>query len=238
MFNRLPVAVQISGGFLLRLAGVVQNPLFVFLFCNAIIVTLMLKSARFPAADNADGEDLVENLVENADGRCLSRTAVSESGFTALPPAAEEEEEEEEVVFQDKEVVNAVAPAVAACQADEIDSKNEVNFFYPSDSDSDSEAENRKVFRRTRSENLQRKRGDGTTKKKLQRSETEKSRKTDEGGGVGEGEDELSDEEFQRAVEDFIAKNLRFRREETMAVVVQGRCSVPQIELKNGIVTN
>ncbi|CAI0392371.1 unnamed protein product [Linum tenue] len=224
MFNRLPAAVQISGGFLLRLAGVVQSPLFVFLFCNAIIVTLMLKSARFPAADNADGEDLVGNLVENADGRCLSRTTV---------PATEEEEEE--VVFQDKEVVNAVASAVVECQADEIDSKNEVNFFYSSDSDSESEAENRKVFRRTRSENLQRKRGD-MTKKKLQRSETEKSRKTDEGGGVGE--DELSDEEFQRAVEDFIAKNLRFRREETMAVVVQGRCSVPQFELKNGIVTN
>ncbi|CAI0392372.1 unnamed protein product [Linum tenue] len=233
MFNRLPAAVQISGGFLLRLAGVVQSPLFVFLFCNAIIVTLMLKSARFPAADNADGEDLVGNLVENADGRCLSRTTVPASGFTALPPAAEEEEEE--VVFQDKEVVNAVASAVVECQADEIDSKNEVNFFYSSDSDSESEAENRKVFRRTRSENLQRKRGD-MTKKKLQRSETEKSRKTDEGGGVGE--DELSDEEFQRAVEDFIAKNLRFRREETMAVVVQGRCSVPQFELKNGIVTN
>ncbi|XP_030441598.2 uncharacterized protein LOC115663761 [Syzygium oleosum] len=39
-------------------------------------------------------------------------------------------------------------------------------------------------------------------------------------GGGGGGDEEMSNEEFQRAIEAFIAKQLRFRREETLAIVL------------------
>jgi len=57
-------------------------------------------------------------------------------------------------------------------------------------------------------------------RKQLLRSETEK--RSDSSPEILYPQDELSNEEFQRAIEAFIAKQLRFlREEESSAIVVQ-----------------
>ncbi|XP_051140336.1 uncharacterized protein LOC127257878 [Andrographis paniculata] len=71
------------------------------------------------------------------------------------------------------------------------------------------------VVRRSRSENLRRSGGDGDNNKVLRRSETaaDKWRRR-------AMVDELSNEEFRRAIEAFIARQIKFHREEKLAIVV------------------
>ncbi|KAF6144233.1 hypothetical protein GIB67_004906 [Kingdonia uniflora] len=85
----------------------------------------------------------------------------------------------------------------------------------------------RKTFRRTQSEKVKANNNNvcERLRKELRRSETdvcanaevlsEKSRERE--GGRGQ---EMSNEEFQKAIDEFIARQMRFRREETMAVVL------------------
>ncbi|CAN0919248.1 hypothetical protein LINGRAHAP2_LOCUS31340 [Linum grandiflorum] len=240
MFTHLPLALQISGQFFRRLATVIESPPFVFLVCNAIIVTLIVKSSRFApenlSAKNVVDEGLYGEILKNADTSCCQKT-ISETPLDTNPPPPPPPKAAAD--FVDKEIIvspiKSIAPPVAAFKTeDAADSKSDVVFY---SSESESDAVNGKIFRRTRSENLQRRRGE--EKKKLQRSETEKSRKTVKSIQEREEEEELSDEEFQRAVEEFIAKNLRLRRQETLGVVVQRpRSSVAQLELRSEIVIN
>ncbi|XP_068465598.1 uncharacterized protein [Phaseolus vulgaris] len=74
-------------------------------------------------------------------------------------------------------------------------------------------------FRRSKSENWK---GDSVKtprRRHLRRSETEKRRENPPENLYPQ--DKLSNEEFQRAIEAFIAKQLRFLREESSAIVVQ-----------------
>ncbi|QCD81771.1 uncharacterized protein LOC114177075 [Vigna unguiculata] len=74
-------------------------------------------------------------------------------------------------------------------------------------------------YRRSKSENWK---GDSVKtprRRNLRRSETEKRLKTPPENLYPQ--DKLSNEEFQRAIEAFIAKQLRFLREESSAIVVQ-----------------
>jgi len=74
-------------------------------------------------------------------------------------------------------------------------------------------------YRRSKSENWK---GDGVKtprRRHLRRSETEKRRENPQENLYPQ--DKLSNEEFQRAIEAFIAKQLRFLREESSAIVVQ-----------------
>ncbi|KAK7307520.1 hypothetical protein VNO77_40656 [Canavalia gladiata] len=69
----------------------------------------------------------------------------------------------------------------------------------------------RKVYHRSHSEKVKRKSEDGSTtaRRELQRSEMEKAQEN------FYPEDKLSNEEFQRTIEAFIAKQMRFLREES-----------------------
>lgn len=55
--------------------------------------------------------------------------------------------------------------------------------------------------------------------KQLHRLETEMRRRVEDSGEV----DELNNEEFQRAIEAFIAKQIKFHQEEKLAIVLHGR---------------
>ncbi|XP_061346469.1 uncharacterized protein LOC133292114 [Gastrolobium bilobum] len=74
----------------------------------------------------------------------------------------------------------------------------------------------RKVYRRSQSEKLKGNGADGnkTAERKLRRSETEKVREN------LYPQDKLSNEEFKRTIEAFIAKQMRSLREESLAIVV------------------
>ncbi|KAJ9704755.1 hypothetical protein PVL29_003009 [Vitis rotundifolia] len=77
-----------------------------------------------------------------------------------------------------------------------------------------------KVYRRTQSENPIKDNSDKTCRE-LRRSVTEKCMKSTDSCEKNYSEDDMSNEEFRRAVEAFIARQQRFRREEeSMAVVL------------------
>ncbi|KDP44584.1 hypothetical protein JCGZ_22166 [Jatropha curcas] len=230
--NRLPFAFKISGEFFRKIAGVIASPIFVFMLCNSIIAALIFKSRRFsgenPAADNAETE-LYEELLKKNENRCSEPLSENPSPSPYLPFHATEQ-----IEFQDKEVI--ISEVNAFSQTGEGDNDTvEFHLSSFSGSDLESDSDTPRVYRRSKSEKLDRKLSEKDSMNKLQRSETEKyinavkSSTTDAGEGLTL-ENELSDEEFQRAVDEFIAKHLRFRRQESLSTVLQNQNSVPEVE--------
>ncbi|XP_002521544.2 uncharacterized protein LOC8273366 [Ricinus communis] len=228
IFNRLPFLVTVF----LRVAGVIASPIFVFMLCNAIIVTLIVKSGRFsgenPAADNAETE-LYEELLKNNGNHPCPKSLSSSSSEIPSPSPQSPPPATEEIEYQDKEIIISKINAVAKTASEGDDCFGEMGLS----SDSESDSNNPRVYRRSKSMKLESSYPEKVTGKKLlRRSETEKCRNE----VISEGlclEDELSDEEFQRAVDEFIAKHLRLRRQESMSIVLQKRSSISEIE-KNG----
>ncbi|KAE7999968.1 hypothetical protein FH972_004342 [Carpinus fangiana] len=208
---RVPFAVRISGEFFRQLLGVVLSPLFVFLLCNVIIVTLLAKSGRLSGQipSGHDGEtELYEEIIKNSGDHKKSQ---SETDPLAHVP--------ETIVYHDKQIITEMITTAR---------EDDANMF--SDSDSDSDLEHPKAYRRTQSEKFERENWE-KSRGKLRRSETEKCPK-----GVKSEEnppenlapeDELSNEEFQRTIEAFIAKQWKFRHQESLPIVLRNQSSVP-----------
>lgn len=186
---RLPLAVKISGEYLRRLIAVILSPLFVFLISNAIVITLLAKSGRTRAVDNAE-TDLYEEFIKT-----------SHNGPGNPPPVPEPEA----IVYDDKEIVISEVISVDP-------KRNEVAI-------DDVRVSDFKIFERSKSEKLTR-RGWEKPCGKLRRSETEKFRRVVDSGEDPAGVvEELSNEEFQRTIEEFIAKQVKFHKEEKLAIV-------------------
>lgn len=208
-FSRLPIALTLSRDYFRLLFGVVSSPLFVFFLCHVIIASLVLKSRHVASAHNKDGAveaKLCEEVIENGGGGGGSG---SSSKFQFGDDVISGVREEEEVVYQDKQIISEVNSADP--QAD-------------TDSASDSESEFPKIIRRTRSEKFERE----PKTAKLRRSETEIGRKIMSAGEDCppenmETEDNLSNEEFQRTIEAFIEKQLKFRHQESLAIVLPNK---------------
>uniref|UniRef100_A0A6N2N3L0 DUF4408 domain-containing protein n=1 Tax=Salix viminalis TaxID=40686 RepID=A0A6N2N3L0_SALVM len=231
IFNQLPFAVKISGEYFRRLAGIIASPIFVFLLSNGIIATLIAKSGRFPGvnygADNADTQ-LHEELIKNTDNnRNCPKPFLSQNPNVLLPHAATASEtikKVEEVVFQEKHIIISEENTFISTREKENEDHDPEADMY---ADPDSDGENLKI-RRTMSEEMGRK-NYVKEKRQLRRSETEKLGSEEE--ILFRREDELNDEEFHRAIEEFIARHLRFRRQESMSVVVQNHSSnIAEIE--------
>ncbi|PON71452.1 tRNA-methyltransferase non-catalytic subunit trm6MTase subunit [Parasponia andersonii] len=194
IFARLPLAVGISGGYFRQFAGVLASPLSVFVLCHVIVVSVMANSGRFSGSDSELYDRMVENCAE-------VRTGNSSSENDAAPI------ETEEVVFEDKEVISEAKISTAAIEAGDR-----------SDPDSDLPI----VFRRWQSEIFERECSEDHHDRLL-RSGSEKCLDIVVSGGHDNerhafensiSHDKLSDEDFNRTVEAFIAKQLRFRRQE------------------------
>ncbi|KAF5752996.1 hypothetical protein HS088_TW01G00914 [Tripterygium wilfordii] len=208
IFTRLPFAVRISGEYFQKLAGIVTSPLFVVLLCNGIIGALFAKSGGFSAENPAEAEvyeEFIENSVENSENRGVKLLS-ADSAAVANPPSLEAEE----IVFQDKEII---------CQESAIS----ISDASENDIDKESESDTPKPYRRSKSEKLKRESSEMAVEK-LRRSETEKFRKSKKSDEIPDEDllpsEDLSDEEFQKAIDDFIAKHLKFRRQESIAIVV------------------
>ncbi|XP_013608910.1 PREDICTED: uncharacterized protein LOC106315660 [Brassica oleracea var. oleracea] len=204
-FTRLPFAVQISREFLRRIAGVISTPLFVFLFGNCIVVALLAKSSV---------EENRGSTPSNAE------TEIYEALVRSKPSDEEEEELAEEIVYDDKEVV-VVADS----------SNNNIPHGLEIDSDTCPVSDEPKEYGRSKSDVCL---NHMVIPKpsSLQRSETEKCIRTDDINNNNNNdddnmnnyaEDNLSNEEFQKTIEAFIAKQLMFRRQESLAVVVHNK---------------
>ncbi|KAH7520004.1 uncharacterized protein LOC107424669 [Ziziphus jujuba] len=206
-FTRLPFAVKISGEYFRKLLTVIVSPLFVFILCNGIIVSLIAKSGKFSGQNqsaNSVEAELYEEITRNSSSS--SERTMSESESETQSSATEN------IVYDDKQIISEVNTTTAT--------QNEVE----TDTDSNPDSDHPKSYRRTQSEKFNR---ECSVKNhgELRRSETEKFVNITKSGEDCPPEklypqDKLSDDEFNRTVEAFIAKQLRFRRQESLSIVL------------------
>ncbi|XP_059642460.1 uncharacterized protein LOC132284377 [Cornus florida] len=197
---RLPFAVRISGEYFRQLIAIIVSPTFIFVLGNMIVITLIAKSSRFsaktPISEHSE-TDLYDEFIRNSENRINFRS----ENFTPVT-------EPEEIVYQDKQII---------CEANTVITPNSDANGLTKATDTISES---KAYRRSQSENLKRENSEKPCGK-FRRSETEKCRKLESSGEIpAETVDKLSNEEFQRTIEEFIAKQVRFRQEEKMAIVL------------------
>ncbi|XP_050383315.1 uncharacterized protein LOC126800075 [Argentina anserina] len=208
-FTRLPFALRISRDYVRLLSGVVSSPLFVFLVCNAIIASLFAKSRQVATAATSDPNIDVETaqLYDQFADNCGRK--MTNSGEDVVSSV------KEEVVYQDKQIISEV---------NVVDPKPEASSDSGMESDLDSGLQFTKAIRRTQSEKFER-----AVPAKLKRSDTDNCRKMLRSGEETVPEDfdpenDLSNEEFQRAIEAFIEKQKKFRhQEESLAIVHQNQ---------------
>ncbi|GKV00575.1 hypothetical protein SLEP1_g13244 [Rubroshorea leprosula] len=155
---RVPFVIRIYGEFFAKLGSVITSHLFVFLFCNAIIATLLAKSDRLSTknleAYNAEDE-LYEEVIKNTE----NRQPISSEDATELSI--------EETVYQDKEIIS---------QVNAIDLETQRNLASDLDSDSDLDMDKLKSYQRSKSEKFVRAIAE-KGKRELRQLESEKSRK-------------------------------------------------------------
>ncbi|XP_062102446.1 uncharacterized protein LOC133812665 [Humulus lupulus] len=201
IFTRLPLAVEISGGYCRQVAGFLTSPLFVFLLCNIIVVTILVNSGRLSVRNQIVDEtesELYETIVKNSRDRKHDSPSKNDIALS---------ETEGTTVYEDKQVISEVNTTVTIKEAvtDHFDPYSD----FP------------KLNRRWKSEKFEREcEEDNHGDNHLQRSESEKCMEI----VVSDRErhpienlashEKLSDDDFNRIVEAFIAKQLKFRRRE------------------------
>ncbi|XP_010263601.1 PREDICTED: uncharacterized protein LOC104601818 [Nelumbo nucifera] len=200
---RLPVAIKTSGEYFQKLCVVLVSPLFVFLLGNAIIITLFIKSDQFSgqtATASNSSHDIYDEFVKNSENRQKIRPESPEPS-------------PEVIVYEDKETVSEGSTAARTYQDVQMISST-------------------KTYRRIQSEKFTHESRE-KLHRELRRSETEKCQKVnspdpDEKGEVTSYAEPMSNEdaeEFRRKIEAFIAKQQKFQREESMAIILQSLIS-------------
>lgn len=204
---RLPFAVKISGEYFRLVLSFSISPLFIFVVSNFIVLTLLLKSgglsAQPPIACNDGETEFYESLMEGT--VCCVNLTCETSAPVPKP---------DEIAFQDKRTI----------------------FVQNRESSRTGEAAGLEVKpppKRTQSEKFRVDKVETENRGKLRRSETEKCRRVADPVNIPAETaytvDELSNEEFQRAIEDFIAKQIKFHQEEKVAIVLHSQAWVKSI---------
>ncbi|KAM7250754.1 hypothetical protein ACFE04_022637 [Oxalis oulophora] len=203
LVNRVPLAVKLSLHFLRQSSSVITSPLFVFAVSNFIIFALIAKSR-----DKSHSDDLYDDIIRNTS---VPVAADNSSSGKEEVEDEDKDKDEDEVVYQDKEIISEVNTCdVAIVRTCDVNDVAEENYPPP-------------VYGRSKSEKFEVTKIDDIV---LRRSETEKHAPAT-ATAAEEEEEEMSNEEFQRTIEDFIAKQLKFRRQESVnstAIVVQSQC--------------
>ncbi|XP_019172920.1 PREDICTED: uncharacterized protein LOC109168363 [Ipomoea nil] len=202
--TRLPLLIQISCDYLRLAFSFFISPLFIFLLGNFIVLTLLLKSGRLsgqsPITCHAAEETKIYNsLIQNTHDYSMKVTSANSDSVTEPP----------EIVYQDKQTISDTSTLVAP----NLEDSRTTGF------------EQRVPRKRTRSDELNVEKSGEESCGKLQRTVTEKCRKvTDPSNAPTDTAldvENLSNEEFQRAIEDFIAKQIKFHQEEKLDIVLQ-----------------
>lgn len=205
IFTCLPFAVKISGDFLSRLVCFVSTPLFMFVLGNSIVVALL--TTKSTVADT----DIYEAFIRSGDNS-------SDGDLT----------EEEIIVFDDKHMITTTETdsdsTVARVDHESEKHSNSNSTVARVDHESETKDAN-SVYRRSRSEISAKQSIEKVSKPSLRRSETEKCRKIVKSCGEVPVDENLNmtNEEFQKTIEAFIAKQLIFRRRESLAVVIHNK---------------
>ncbi|KGN48851.1 uncharacterized protein LOC105436032 [Cucumis sativus] len=195
-FSRLPLVLRVSSDFISQISNYFTSPVFGFILCNIIIVSLIAKPHNF-SCGKINSDKNVETVLFNE--------LVEDGAVTSLSLAGSEpngrlcsDTEQEEIAYEDKEVISEVTSTQTAVFSEKME-------------DFGLESEKLKL--------LWREYGGG----ELRRVKAEEEAIWGGGvsrEGVGNGE-ELSNKEFERRIDAFIARELRFRWEESGAVVLR-----------------
>ncbi|KAF3486365.1 hypothetical protein F2Q69_00056609 [Brassica cretica] len=198
IFTSLPFAVQISGEFLRRLSSFVSTPLFMFVLTNSIVVALL--TTKFTTVFSGGGAEADIYRAFSRSGE--SHVSSSDGDLTG-----------ETIVLDDKEMIDTETDLNSSSNSNPTVARADVTNDHPPTTT--------KVYKRSKTEISAKQSPEMVTKPKLRRSETEKCRETVEScEEVPFPEDNLTNEEFQKTIEAFIAKQLIFRRRESLAVVI------------------
>lgn len=190
--SSLPFFLEICNKYICKFISIIISRLFIFLISNVIVITLLAKSGKLTASGKPD-TDTFEEVAKKIES------------IVNLEPENCAKESEKELVYQDKRIMDEINTVtcdsfVQGALVPEL-------------------LLDQKVLRRSQSENFK---VDALKKAcgKLRRSETEISRKTERSNQtLAECVEELSNEEFQRTIEAFIEKQLRFHKDEKFAIV-------------------
>ncbi|KAF2590846.1 hypothetical protein F2Q70_00040682 [Brassica cretica] len=193
-----------SGEFLRRLACVVSSPLFMFVLGNSIVVALLTtKSTVLSSGVDGGGEaDIYDAFIRSGENRASSSDV------------------DKQMIGTETDSVSNSNSIPTVAREDHVTTEPEKETVTVTDLVKDHSPPPTKVYRRSKSE---KQRLDTVMKPKpsLRRSETEKCRETVKPcEEVPFPEDNLTNEEFQKTIEAFIAKQLIFRRRESLAVVI------------------
>lgn len=216
----LPVIVQTAGVYIRCACSVVASTKFVFFICNVIIVTLAVKSGQLSLGGGSNGgsPDLYEEFVKNTENR--------QKCFMNQEPVSDEPEEKQCVFESEPEVhEKSILPEFKPI---ETETKTETEAILE---DKVASSKRGKISR-TKSENIgTAERTAAKNQRKLQRSETSIENPQREGCDYSDGKSgpavvqpppdtELT--ELNKQVEAFIAKEIKLRRQESLALVVEG----------------
>ncbi|KAL8118053.1 uncharacterized protein LOC141689899 [Apium graveolens] len=200
--SRIPFILKISKVYFRQFISIITNPFFIFVLSNVIVLTLLIKSGQFTSSssfteksDTNPYSEFTNNIEINDNLKAENQSAVSE----------------EEVVYQDKEIVGEINTVESkSCYESIAEVKLQPGELSIVD---------QKVLHRSQSENLK---PDISEKpgKELRRSESEMCPKNERSGeSTAEIVEELSNEEFQRAIEAYIEKQLMFHKQEKFSIV-------------------
>lgn len=192
------IAIDFFGGYSREFFAVFKSHLFVFVLFHAIIFLVYALSGK-NSTDNKHGAagsaapDLYDEFVNNS---ACSRKNNSTEGDS---PAPEERFQDKHVVFSE----NVASPP--ASKTDIVRTDNDRALVV-------------KCYQRTQSENYNRKKVEKSTQREFRRADTELCRKVkcseEEPGRRSSSVDQMSTDEFNRAIEDFIAAQKWIQREE------------------------
>ncbi|MFS7983519.1 hypothetical protein Hanom_Chr11g00975421 [Helianthus anomalus] len=216
---RLPFIIGILSDYFRQLFSIIVSPIFIFLIGNVIIVFLVVKSGQITENSSElddSGSDLYEKIPNNVQEDDVH---VHDVHVHDVQPVIEPEQ----IVYQDKRVVF------------EVNNKpindNKINVHQATNKNlkpkpvSNSDLEYVKVYRRSQSENLT-KNECFPVPEKLKRSETKIGRRTVETPVMVTENvandvvvEELTNEEFQKRIERFIARQIKFHQKEKLAIV-------------------
>ncbi|KAL1324184.1 hypothetical protein HN51_034354 [Arachis hypogaea] len=245
---RLPVAVKTSSEYFRDLSMFVNNPRFVFLIGNAIIIALFAQSGQFSAQGSRrkDSEDdLYQEFLHNATKKQKVQEKKlknrAKQGIETEDPIENIKNQEKEGIKSDDSTKNKRINRnmVKHQENNGIFLRKEANFGLRSkgidvgNNKCDVEKQSMetgevnnclemKKYRRCQTEILPRANRNEQRGGNLRRCETEKKikaivhapTKEEEEEGDSYPEDNMSNEEFRRTIEAFIARQQRLRREE------------------------
>ncbi|XP_019182495.1 PREDICTED: uncharacterized protein LOC109177563 [Ipomoea nil] len=228
---RLPSALKISGYYFRQVVTMMISPLFIFIVSNFIVVTLLLNSRLvYPNTTSNDDDEtkLCKSLTESS-VHCGKLSEI----FAPVPVP-------DEIVFQDKQTISEVianresdreietaVTDVKCCSEQEaspvrIQAENSKDAV---ESESPPTAEIENYQTPSNPDDARAETVDELTNEELAPTEKRNFRRlSNPDDAKEETVDELTNEEFQRAIEAFIAKQIKFHREETYTLTA---CNIP-----------